>query len=119
MRILVPALLLALTTAVTAQTQGGGGKVEPDQMFIQQADTNKDGKVSQQEFLAPAVKQFQYMDKNGDGYITIDEARAFGQEMRERMQKQQQMHQQQRGGQSGAPEGQTGQPGGYGQTPGR
>ena len=122
MKILLLTLLLAFTTPLNAQPQGGRGTVDPDQMFIQQADTDKDGKVSQQEFLTPGQKQFEHMDRNSDGYITIDEARAFGQEIRQHTQEQQQMQQRQRGGQPGqpgVPRGQYEQPGGYGQTPSR
>jgi hypothetical protein len=43
-------------------------------------DTDHDGKVSREEFLAPwrqhleiAEKQFRQFDKNGDGYLTPEE----------------------------------------------
>lgn len=123
MKTIAPMLLLAFAAPVAAQSQGGGmpgygqqsGQARPDpaQMFIQQLDADKDGKVSLEEFLAPGKKQFAQIDKNGDGYITQDEAQAFQEEMRKRMEQMRQQMQQQRGQQ------QQQQPGGYGQYPQR
>ena len=41
--------------------------------FIERLDKNEDGKVSSAEFHGKNA-QFNHLDKNGDGYITIDEA---------------------------------------------
>lgn len=56
-------------------------KMTPDQRF-DALDTNKDGKLSPEEFKAPVVKRsekadkkFKAMDKNGDGVITKDEVK--------------------------------------------
>ena len=67
-------------------------------MFLQHADQDRDGKVSEAEFLKPSQEQFKRMDTNGDGYLTPDEIRQFDARMRQRMQ---QMRQQRR--QPGAP----------------
>ena len=40
---------------------------------VQRLDTNGDGVVSQDEFLAAAKKRFSHMDRNGDGFIDADE----------------------------------------------
>ncbi|MEK6684341.1 MAG: hypothetical protein AABY46_06755 [Nitrospirota bacterium] len=37
------------------------------------ADTNKDVKLSKEEFLANAENRFKKMDANGDGFLTPDE----------------------------------------------
>jgi len=52
------------------------------------ADTNKDGKISRDEFRAAQEKRsdemFKRMDTNGDGVIDQDEKKAMGDKMRER-----------------------------------
>jgi len=40
---------------------------------VQRLDTNGDGVVSQDEFLAAAKKRFSHLDRNGDGFIDADE----------------------------------------------
>lgn len=82
--------LLALAPVSYAQQspQGAAGK-----MFMQQMDTDKDGKVSKDEFLKPQAEMFKVIDKDGDGFITEAEADAFAQEMRQRMQQQMQPQQ--------------------------
>ena len=101
MRRIVPALALVIAAPLGAQQPQGSSGPSPSEQFIQQFDTDKDGKVSQQEFLKPAEGQFRHMDKNGDGYITPDEAQAFQQEMQQRMEQMRQ----QRGQQGQAPGG--------------
>jgi Ca2+-binding EF-hand superfamily protein len=41
--------------------------------MVRRLDTNGDGVVSQEEYLADAQKQFARMDKNGDGFIDAEE----------------------------------------------
>jgi Ca2+-binding EF-hand superfamily protein len=41
--------------------------------IVQRLDTNGDGAVSQDEYLAAAKKRFSRMDRNGDGFIDADE----------------------------------------------
>jgi len=41
--------------------------------LVKRMDSNGDGAVSQDEFLAAAKKRFERMDKNGDGFIDADE----------------------------------------------
>ena len=46
----------------------------PDQLFTE-LDTNKDGKISAEEFRAPKLAQFNAVDLNHDGVVTADELR--------------------------------------------
>ena len=55
---------------------GMGGK-----MMLRMADTNKDGAVSKDEFLAAHVKHFDLMDANHDGQLTQAERKAARQKM--------------------------------------
>ena len=51
-------------------------------MMMHMADTNKDGAVSKDEFLAAHVKHFDIMDANHDGQLTKAERQAARQKMR-------------------------------------
>ncbi|MEJ2316542.1 MAG: calcium-binding protein [Gammaproteobacteria bacterium] len=53
--------------------------------FMHHYDSNKDGKISLEEFQAPAAKQFEEMDLNADGSISADEATAFVEKLRSEM----------------------------------
>jgi len=75
------AALIAGTGIATADSKGEHGS------FMTFFDTNKDGKVTLEEFNAAATKRFQRMDKDNDGKITQDEFRAYVQERRAEHQK--------------------------------
>jgi Ca2+-binding EF-hand superfamily protein len=51
-------------------------------MMMRMADTNKDGAVSKDEFLAAYAKHFDMMDTNHDGQLTKAERQAARQKMR-------------------------------------
>lgn len=51
-----------------------GAPVSPADAFIQQLDTDGDGKVSRAEALAPQTERFKEVDTDGDGFITAEEA---------------------------------------------
>jgi Ca2+-binding EF-hand superfamily protein len=91
MKYLISVLAIALAAPVLAQSQQ---QMDPSQVFLKTFDANNDGKVSRDEYVKPQVqqieKQFGYMDKNGDGSVDGGEAAAFAEEMRNRMQQQQQ-----------------------------
>ena len=101
MKKLVPALLMATALPVAAQPQQGANAPSPTEMFMQQLDADKNGAVSEEEFLKPNREQFGYMDKNSDGSVTQDEIEAFHKEMQQRMQQMQMQQQQQQGGYGG------------------
>ena len=55
--------------AAVAQAPGGGGGM------MMRADTNGDGVITREEFLAQAAERFQRMDANQDGKLSGDELR--------------------------------------------
>ncbi len=54
-------------------------------MMLGMADTNKDGAVSRDEFLAAHARHFDMADANKDGSLTPDERKAAHAKMREHM----------------------------------
>ena len=50
-------------------------------MMLKMADSNKDGAVSRDEFLAVHAKHFNMMDANHDGQVTQPERKAARQKM--------------------------------------
>lgn len=57
------AVLLTSSGAALAQMRSNAEAV------FEQADTNHDGNVSREEFIAARAGQFSKLDRNGDGYI--------------------------------------------------
>ena len=82
--LLTAALALTLSTSMAmAQDMKGNRMGRGDGgHFFSQMDTDKDGKVSQQEFLAFHQKRFEAMDANKDGYLTKEEAAAYWKQRR-------------------------------------
>jgi hypothetical protein len=87
MKALISAVaLLALPALALAQPPGGGaggpprGPQTPEQIEAQfkQMDTNKDGVVTKDEWLAAGRREqgFARFDQKGDGKITLDEMKA-------------------------------------------
>jgi len=79
MKKFVPVLLLAIAAPALAQQSH-----DPVADFMGRFDTNKDGKVTLDEFTAPQLdgmtQQFRYMDTNKDGKVTLEEFEAPQQE---------------------------------------
>lgn len=67
----------------------GGGGMGGAMMFLRDADTNHDGKITRAEYDASVKARFDAMDTNHDGKISKDERKAardkMRAEMRERM----------------------------------
>ncbi len=59
----------------------GGGK--RGMMMLRMADTNKDGAITRDEFLAAHGKHFDMTDTNKDGRISPEERKAQAAKMRE------------------------------------
>ena len=64
-----------VSAAAAAEPPAGQQPANPAEAFIQQHDTDGDGKVSQAEALAPKDARFKELDSDGDGFITADEFR--------------------------------------------
>lgn len=98
LRFLLPVLIVGagLGTAVCAQDYVGvgmnlnvffspsgqpfrapAGQPYPVTKWVQQADTDKDGKISHDEFVADATAFFNKLDTNHDGYINSPENSAY------------------------------------------
>ena len=85
MKTLFAALFLIAGPSAHALAEGNSGVA-----FLHHFDTDKDGKVSLDEFRAPGDQSFKTIDTNGDGFATAEEAAAFEQKMREMMLKRKQ-----------------------------
>jgi len=85
MRYLLCLLALASTPALAQTTQPAASGMDMGVMkLFNEADTNHDGAVTREEFLAKANQQFGMGDTNKDGKITRDEAQAHQQNMMNR-----------------------------------
>ena len=91
------ALAFVSAPVLAQQAQMPGTPPDLEKLFFEQFDTNKDGVVSQEEFLAPQVAQFDHMDRDKNGSLDSAEVKAFNEEMMQRMQEMQRQMQQQGG----------------------
>ena len=64
---------------------GGGHGDKAGGMMLKMADTNQDGAVSRDEFIAAHAKMFDTADANKDGKLTADERKAHHAKMRTAM----------------------------------
>jgi hypothetical protein len=62
----------------------GGERPYKSRMF-EENDTDKDGKISKQEYLAGSEKRFAEIDANKDNFLTMEEMKARRDEMRAKM----------------------------------
>ena len=61
-----------------------GGRNKKDKDMLERVDTNQDGQVDLNEFLAHAESRFQKMDLDANGFVTGEERREAGDKMREK-----------------------------------
>lgn len=78
--IALSALMLSANAEARHHEEGEGSR--KGGMF-QRLDSNKDGVVTQDEFLVHAKEKFKKMDSNGDGSVTKDEAKSHHKSRRE------------------------------------
>jgi len=87
--IMLAGLALGLSQTVYAEQDSADGKhCDHKKHSMQEADTNKDGAISHDEFTAAhqarADKMFAKMDTNGDGKIDASERQAMKAKMKDR-----------------------------------
>lgn len=83
--IAMPAVSFAQEPAETPKAEEGKGEHKGPGKMFKETDTNGDGQMSKEEFMAFHEKRFGEMDSNGDGQISGEEAKAKAQEWREKM----------------------------------
>lgn len=71
-----PMMMLALLLALPATVHAFDYQEKADQLLTRM-DHNKDGIVSKDEFLRPALLRFNKMDADGNGELTHEEIRAY------------------------------------------
>ncbi|EIC21173.1 EF-hand domain-containing protein [Thiorhodovibrio frisius] len=79
------------------------GMPDPGETFVQNLDTDKNGQVSADEFMQPALDSFGRMDANSDGVASAEEATAFFDELQQEMQRRMEEMQQQHGDMAAPP----------------
>jgi len=78
------ALLILAATPVVAEDAPQGPDLERiNQSFFYQYDGDRDGLVTRREFLTPSMAQFEYLDRNADGVVDMNEVSAFTKMMTE------------------------------------
>jgi len=63
---------LAMPFAVNAEETAPKPK-KPKPSQVEKLDTDKDGKVSVEEYAAPSKAKFKKMDRDGDGFLVAEE----------------------------------------------
>lgn len=53
-----------------------GAKHDKDARFLEKVDTDKDGKISEAEYVNVHKERFKEMDANKDGFVTKEEGKA-------------------------------------------
>ena len=82
MKPLVPLLFLLAGAPFAAADDT---RPKAGEAFLHHYDSNGDGRVSLDEYQAPAAKQFMLIDLDGDGSITAEEATAYVDKIRNEM----------------------------------
>lgn len=83
----LPLFILLLLPMMAGAQPAASKPASMSDAFMLQLDSNKDGKVTKEEFFAPHEKQFANMDSNNDGAVDKAEIEAVEKQWRERMEK--------------------------------
>ena len=70
-------LLIASMMFVVSCAHHGGKASKCGGKRWEKMDTNKDGKVSKEEFIKMKTEKFMKMDANNDGAVTLEEKKAW------------------------------------------
>ncbi len=91
-KIILGAMIAAIPFAFAgmAMADHHGGK-KMDRMF-EKHDTDQDGVISKEEFLAHAEKRFIDMDEDGNNEISKEEAKAHKEKMKEKWKDKKKKH---------------------------
>lgn len=76
MKTLYTSLTLALIALAPVSAMAADAPMHDKMGHWKEADTNGDGVISKQEFMAEQEKRFKEIDTNGDGNISQDEMQA-------------------------------------------
>ena len=76
MRAMLCLSLAGVLSVLAGSAQAQVGRADPAERFAQ-ADTNHDGRISRDEFLAGREARFARVDRNGDGFISDDDLPPF------------------------------------------
>jgi Ca2+-binding EF-hand superfamily protein len=80
-------LLLILLLGLLSVQVSAHGKGKWMKKHFEEMDTNKDGKVSKEEWNAFHDTKFSSMDKDNDGFVTHEEFKAHKKEKKEKRKK--------------------------------
>ena len=85
MRLALTTLLALAAASAVAQPPGAPSSSleEINQMFFARYDADGNGQVTWQEFAAEPAARFQYLDRNADGMVDMNEVAAFTRMMSE------------------------------------
>jgi len=76
------AALLATGVATMYTAEAGNKGAQRGAKMFDRVDTNGDGKITQDEFMARSAERFDMMDQDGNGEVTKEEAQKAYKEMR-------------------------------------
>lgn len=83
-KILVLSAAALMLQAIPALAEEGPGKGDRGAKMFEKLDTDKNGTISEAEFIAKSKERFAAMDANSDGAVTPEEAKAAHEKMREK-----------------------------------
>lgn len=83
-KILILSAAALIFQTVPAMAESGHEKGDRGAKMFEKLDADKDGVISEAEFLAKSKERFAAMDGNSDGKVTQEEAKAAHEKMREK-----------------------------------